>query len=400
MIKREIYLSKIRPFYESDLIKVLIGIRRCGKSVILKQIIEELKEKKYDDNHIIYLNFELLDYSNIKNEIDLFKYIKEKIKDKRKYYLLFDEIQNVENFEKAINSFRSDLNVSIFITGSNGRLLSGELATHLSGRYIEFRIMPFTYKEVCLLEETKNKPITENTFLDYLKWGGMPQRFAFQNESEISAYLNDLYNSIILKDVVQKSNIKDVDLLNNIIQYMLENIAQIFSATSVSNYLKNEKRNISTETLYNYISYITTSLILNKVSRYDIKGKKVLATLDKYYVSDLGIRQIKKSNININLGSSLENIVYNELIVRGYDVHVGKTINNEIDFIITKGETKKYIQVTYVLADDTVIEREFGVYKNVSDNYPKYVISMDKVNMSKEGIIHLNVIDFLLSEEF
>lgn len=400
MIKREIYLSKIRPFYDNDLIKVLIGIRRCGKSIILKQIIEELKDKKYDDNHIIYLNFELLNYASIKNEIDLFNYIKERIKDENRYYLFFDEIQNVENFEKAINSFRSDLNVSIFITGSNGRLLSGELATYLSGRYLEFKIMPFTYKEVCELEKSKKKEITENTFLDYLKWGGMPQRYTFESESEISAYLNDLYNSIILKDVVQRSNIKDIDLLNNIIQYMLENIAQIFSANSVSNYLKNEKRNISTETLYNYINYITASLILNKVNRYDIKGKKVLSTLDKYYVADLGIRQIKKSNININLGASLENIIYNELIARGYNVHIGKTINSEIDFIATKGETKKYIQVTYILADDSIIEREFGAFTSVIDNYPKYVISMDKIDMSRNGVIHLNVIDFLLSEKF
>ncbi|MCT4612467.1 MAG: ATP-binding protein [Clostridia bacterium] len=399
MIKRELYLSKLRSFYDSELIKVLVGIRRSGKSVILKQIIDELKEKGIKEEEIIYLNFENLDFAFIKNEMDLFKYVKDLIVSEKKYYLFFDEIQNVENFEKAINSFRSNMNVSIFITGSNGKLLSGELATHLSGRYVEFKVLPFTYFEMCELLKTKGEEITEDTFYNYLKFGGMPQRFSFNNEDEINIYLNDLYNSIILRDVVQRSKIKDINLLNNIIQYLLENIGQIFSGRSVIGYLKQDGRKVAAETLYNYLDYINSALLMSKVHRYDIRGKKVLSTLEKYYVADLGIRNIKKSDIEFKLGGSLENIVYNELIVRGYKVNIGKIDDGEVDFIAIKGNDKVYVQVAYILSSESVISREFGAYDNINDNYKKYVLSMDKVDMSRNGIRHINILDFLLRKK-
>ncbi len=400
MIKREVYLSKIRPFYDTDLIKVLVGIRRCGKSVILQQIIEELKENGVKDNNIIYLNFELLDYSHIKTETDLFNYVKSQIKNKKKYYLFFDEIQEVENFEKAISSFKAGLNVSVFVTGSNAKLLSGEFATYLSGRYVQFKIMPFSYLEVKKLKEKNKQEFNEKTFFDYLKWGGMPQRFIFKNENEIAIYLKDLYDSIILKDIVQRANIRNVNILNNIVQFMLENIGKTFSGNSIINYLKNEKRQISNEALYGYLEHIVSSMVFNRVNRYHIKGKKVLSTFEKYYVADLGIKSIKKAEVSSNLGTSLENIVYNELIVRGYNVYVGNIDGDlEVDFIATKENEKKYFQVTYLLSDEKVVNREFGVYKNIKDNYQKYVLSLDKIDLSRDGIIHRNVIDFLLEED-
>lgn len=398
MLKREKYLSKIRGFYDQDIIKVITGIRRSGKSILLKQIIEELKEKGINDENIIYVNFEDLDKAFIKNEIDLNEYIKSKIITDNKYYLLFDEIQNVKNWEKAINSFKSTKNVSIFITGSNSNLLSGELATLLSGRYVSFRIHPFSFKEVCKLKNIETKEDTEIAFNDYIKWGGMPQRFCFNEEIEIKNYLLDLYDSIVIKDIVTRYKVKDVELLNKVIEYLMSTPAQQFSITNIVNVLANENRNCSNETLYNYLSYITSSYIMSKAQRYDIKGKKILQTNDKYYLTDLGIGQVKSSTSTKGLGSILENIVYNELINRGYEVLVGKTENGEVDFIASYFEEKIYIQVTYVLADENIIKREFGALENINDNYPKYVISTDKFDMSRNGIIHKNIIDFLLCE--
>ena len=330
MIKREEYLKKIRGFYDQDLIKVITGIRRSGKSTLLKQIIDELKNSGIDEEKIIYINFEDIDMSFIKNDKDLNEYIKKQIKKEGKYYLFFDEIQNIINWEKAVNSFKATKNVSIFITGSNSNLLSGELATLLAGRYVSFKIQPFSFKEVCELKQLKNSEDIEKEFENYLKWGGMPQRFYFKDEFEIKNYLMDLFDSIVIKDIVSRYKVKDVDLLNNILEYLMSTPAQQFSITNIVNYLKNENRNCSNETLYNYLSYITNSFIMNKAKRYDIKGKKVLSTNDKYYLTDFGLGQVKSSNKIKGRGSVLENVVYNELIKRGYEVFVGKSDSSEI----------------------------------------------------------------------
>jgi len=396
MIKRELYLSKIRPFYNSDLIKVLIGIRRCGKSVILRQIMEDLIASGNKREQIIYTNFEDLEYAKIQNELDLHQYIKTRVIENQKTYLFFDEIQDVKNFEKAINSFRATMNVSIFITGSNGKLLSGELATHLSGRYISFRIMPFCFREVCAIRGIDASQASENDFMDYLTWGGMPQRFQFSSDEETKVYLNDLYSSVVLRDIIQRSKIKDVDLLNRIIEYLAATPSQIFSAVSISGYFESVNRKISTETLYNYLEHIIASLIFSKAGRYDIRGKRILTKMDKYYLTDLGLGKIKNTGFKIELGALLENIVYNELLVRGYEVYVGKTVKGEIDFLAINGDKKEYFQVAYLLADDSVIQREFSAYQDVQDNYPKYVLSMDRFDFSRDGIIHKNIIDFLL----
>ncbi|MEE0133177.1 MAG: ATP-binding protein [Treponema sp.] len=388
MIIRETWLKKIRPFYENELIKVLIGIRRCGKSVILKQIANEIKA---DDAHKIFINFEDLEFNALQDELSLYNYIKALITDEKKYYLFFDEIQNVQNFEKAINSFRL-LNTSIFITGSNAKLLSSELATLLSGRYVSFKILPFTFTEAVEIQGIKNPD--EKTFMDYIQWGGMPQRFTVKHDDELKIFLSDLYDSIVLKDVVARYKIQNIALLNKIIDYLSINTSQIFSGTSIANFLKSEKRDCSKESLYNYLTFITNSCIVNKISRYDIQGKRILSTLEKFYLTDVGLAKIHSTKID--LGASLENIVYNELISRGYEVHIGILRNAEIDFIAQRGNQKEYFQVCYLLASEETVKREFGAFNSVKDNYPKYVLSLDKFDFSQNGIIHKNIIDWLL----
>lgn len=342
----ERYLKLIRPFYDQELIKVLIGIRRSGKSVILKQIIDELKENNIDDNHIIYINFEDYDYEDYTEPKKLNNYIKEKITDDKKYYIFFDEIQNVDKWEKVVNSLRATKNTSIFITGSNSDLLSSDLATHIAGRYVSFKITPFTFDEVCkLLNITDNRDI-EDVFNDYIKWGGMPQRFMQKDDISIKTYLNDIYDSIIIKDIVKRFNIKDIDLLNRIVTYILTTLSQVFSPDSLKKYMQSDSRNVSLETLYNYLDYITRANLISKAER--------------------------------------------------YDVNIGTLENGEIDFIATRFNEKIYIQVAYILSDDTVIDREFNAYKKIEDNYPKYVLSMDKFDLSQNGIIHKNIIDWLL----
>ena len=400
MIIRERYLTKIRPFYDQDLIKVIMGIRRCGKSVLLLQIIDELKEKGIPESQIIYINFENEDYNFIKNDIDLHNYIKEKIINEEKYYLFFDEIQNIKDWEKAINSFKASKNVSIFITGSNSDLLSGELATHLAGRYVSFKLYPLTFSEVCKLKNLNERNDIEDAFEDYITWGGMPQRFVLTDEMQTRTYLSDVYDSIVVKDIITRFGIKDIDLFNRIVEYIVTTPSQNFSAESLSNYFANkDNREVSKVTLYNYLEYMTKAMLINKADRYDIRGKRILSGKYKYYLTDLGIGQVKNIGKRQQLGAYLENIVYNELISRGYDVKVGNLEKGEVDFIAIRFKEKIYIQVAYILADDSVIDREFGVYKEIQDNYPKYVLTMDKHDFSQNGIIHKNIIDWLLQEE-
>lgn len=399
MIIREKYLSKIRPFYDQDLIKVIMGVRRCGKSVILLQIIDELKAKGIPDSQIIYINFEYEDFSFIQNDKDLHNYIKNLIVNDDKYYLFFDEIQNVEHWEKAVNSFKASKNVSIFITGSNSDLLSGELATHIAGRYVSFKTFPFTFKEVCELKNLTAQNDIEKAFDDYITWGGLPQRFMLTDEMQTKTYLSDVYDSILLKNIVSRFNIKDIDLFNRIVEYIVTTPSQNFSADNLVNYFANkDNRNVSKNTLYNYLDYMSKAMLINKADRYDVRGKRILTGKYKYYLTDLGFGQIMSIGKRPQLGAYLENIVYNELLSRGYDVKVGNLDNGEIDFIATNFDEKIYIQVAYILADETVVEREFGAFKSIQDNYPKYVLTLDKFDFSHDGIIHKNVIDWLLEK--
>ena len=396
MIKRENILKRIRPFYENELIKVLIGLRRSGKSVLLHQIMDELLQAGVKKEQIIYMNFEDFQYSSITNAQQLYDHICDKRQNEEKYYLFFDEIQMVSEFERSINSFRATWDVSIFITGSNSKLLSGELATVLSGRYVTFRVMPFSFQEAC--EMRKIKTPDENDLTEYMNWGGMPQRFSMHGESEVRTFLQDLYNSVVLRDIVQRTGARDVDLLNRIMEYLMANPSQTFSSQGILKYFKSIDRDVSTQTLYNYLDHIQTSLIVSKARRYDIRGRKLLTTLDKYYLTDLGLGRIHNSGYKLEMGALLENVVYNELLSRGYEVYVGKLPGGEVDFVALKNGKKEYYQVTYYLYDQKVIDREFGAYASIPDNYPKYVISMDKMDFSREGIIHLNALKFLLEK--
>ncbi len=398
MLKREIYLSRIRGFYDSDLIKILVGIRRCGKSVILKQIMSELKnEKKINDNHIIYVNFELIEFEELRDYKKLNTFIKEKIVDNNKYYVFLDEIQKVDKFEEVINSLRASVdNISIFITGSNSKLLSNELSTVLSGRYVLFNIYPLSYKE--FVKITNKDPKSEETFWNFVKWGGLPNRTEFNDESNIKDYLHSVFDSIILRDVVERLGLKDTVLFDLLLQYIVDTTGRQFSAENVINFLKKEGKSISTETLYVYLDALCKALMIKKIYRYDVHGKSIFKTLNKYYMTDLGIAQIKNNDFEINKSFAIENVVYNELLERGYEVYIGKTKNGEIDFIATKTDEKIYIQVAYLLETEKVVNREFGAFKEIEDNYPKYVISLDRANLSRDGIIHKNIIDWLLEE--
>lgn len=399
MLKRELYLSQIRGFYHSDLVKILVGIRRCGKSVILNQIIEEIKEEGVDDNHIININFEFIEFEELRDYKKLNVYIKSKITDQNMYYIFLDEIQNVNRFEDVVNSLRASLkNISIFITGSNSKLLSDELSTVLSGRYVLFHIYPLSYKEFIAL--TEKDPYDEDSFWNYARWGGLPNRCEFSNETDIKNYLYSVFDSIILRDIVKRLKLQDTTLFDLLLQYLIDTTGREFSSENVIKYLEKENRKISTETLYTYVSALCKALILQRVYRYDVHGKAVLKTLNKYYVTDLGIAQIKHNNTSFKNFLILENVVYNELKVRGYEVYIGKTKSGKIDFVTKKDGNTKYIQVSYGLNSPEVFEREFGAFKTISDHYPKYVISLDQEDYSQDGVKHINLIDFLMSDEF
>jgi len=392
MLTRENLIRPIRPFYEiMDLVKVLIGIRRSGKSVLLSQIAAELLEKDVDNEHIIFINFELLEFSDLKTAKDLNTYIVSLIKPSEKYYLFLDEIQMVEDFELVVNSLRTRGNISVFITGSNAHLLSGELATHLSGRYVKFLITPFTFIETLqMTSENDHKTAFEN----YMKWGGMPGRFAFKTETETQKYLQDVFDTIILRDIIIRKKIRDINLLNNIIQFLLENTGSIFSANTISKYLKSQSRSVSAETLYNYIECIIESLLFTKVNRFDIKGKNIFATLEKYYIADMGLLQLKRGMIYEHLGGRLESIVANELLARGYKINVGVMRNAEIDFVAEKNNETEYIQVCYHIDSDQTMQREINAFNGIPEK--KLLITADNFDYSQKGVKSVNIIDWLL----
>jgi predicted AAA+ superfamily ATPase len=382
------------------IIKVLTGVRRCGKSTILEQLVEELKRNGVNEENIILINFELEKYFNIRNMEQLSDYINKLVKNNNeRKYLFFDEIQEVENWERLINSYLADEKFDIYITGSNAKLLSGELATYLSGRYVEIKIYPFSFSEFLKykhFKHSKNNNI-KDLFYEYLRFGAMPSTLEFNDNEKIQLF-RDMYNSIILKDVVKRNEIRDVDLLDRIIRFIMANIGQLFSANSIVKYLKKEKVNISTKTIYNYLSYIEDAGLINKVKREDLVGKKILNYIEKFYVVDLGFRQLLYGKNEKDVGQSLENIVYNELIRRGYSITIGKFKDKEVDFVCKKSNQTIYIQVSYIFTDENTIKREFGTLMKIKNNYPKYMISMDEFDMSREGIQHINMIDFLTGE--
>lgn len=403
MIKREYYMKKIIPFIDKDVVKVLTGIRRSGKSVMLKLIMEELKNRGVKNEQLININFENLKNRNYRNYEKLYEYILSKT-DKRykNYYIFLDEIQEVEEWERGINSIRvdEDYNFDVYITGSNAKLLSGELSTYLAGRYVEFIIYPFSFQEFLeIIGRQEEKISKREAFQKYLRIGGMPFLHNLNFDYEAGTqYLQDIYASIILKDITRRNSIRDTDLLERIINYLIMNIGNTFSATSISKFFKSENIKVATETVLNYIKACEESFLLYKVPRNDLVGKKVLNVNEKYYIADHGIREAILESNQRDINQTLENIVYVEMIRRGYNVKIGKMNNLEIDFVCTKNKETLYIQVSYLLASDETIKREFSVLENLQDNYPKYVLSMDEYDMSEKGIRHMNIIDFLLSQ--
>lgn len=399
MIERELYMNKIRPFIGKDIIKVITGIRRSGKSVMMGLIMKELEKQGVSTSNIINLNFEDMSNAPLQNPENLYDYIKERTeKNSGKTYIFLDEIQEVTNWEKAVNSVRATLLADIYLTGSNSRLLSGELATYLAGRYAQFTIYPFSYKEFLL---SKNAADSPSMFKEYLLLGGMPFLASLSYKPEESAkYQRDLYASVLLRDIVQRNRLRDTELLERIIRYTLSNIGQMFSASSISKYLKSEGRKVANDTVLSYLNACCDAYLFYRFPRLDLIGKKILTVNEKYYVADHGLREAVYGNNIKDIGEVLENIVALELLRRGYKATVGKAKEQEIDFVAEKNNNRIYIQVAYLLADKSTVEREFKVYDKICDNFPKYVLSLDEFDFGQNGIRHENIRNFLLSDDW
>lgn len=399
MIIREAYISQIVPLIDKNLIKVLTGVRRSGKTVLLSQIQDYLLKNGRSKSQIINISLESKKNKKFKDGDVLYEYLIsacEKLN--AKAYIFLDEIQVVSGWEEVVSSLLVDIDCDIYITGSNSKLLSGELATLIAGRYIQIHVYPFTLSEAKqMLEQNGKFKSDEVLFQDYLKYGGLPMRFSLE-EISLEAYLSDTYDAIVVKDIIQRNNIKDTNLLNMILAFLMDNIANPFSARSIVAALKQEGINTTVETVIAYIDYIKKAMVVYSAQRYDIKGKKLLTTNEKYYTVDLGLRNCVKASGEIDYNKLYENIIYLELLYRGYDVKVGKTDDYEIDFVAYKGSDTLYVQVCYLLASTETIEREFGNLERIKDNYPKYVISGDLPDFSRNGIKHYNIIKFLLNE--
>ena len=392
MVNRELYMDKIRPLIDKDIIKVITGIRRCGKSYFLNLIIEELKNKGIKDENIILINFESIEYNSLKTKERLDELILNVTKNiSGRFYLLFDEIQNVERWEKAITGYRVSFDCDIYITGSNSKLLSGELATFLAGRYMEIKLHPFSFNEFLSCKSGNDE---RDLFQEYFKWGGMPFTLGLDNQQKTD-YLKDIYNSIVLKEIVEKYKLRDVNLLHRLISYLFDNIGNPFSVTNISKYLKHFDVRFSNNTIYNYLQYLEDALLISKLPREDIQGKKFFKLSEKYYVTDQGFITALLSEKQQNIGGILENIVYMEFLRHGYEISVGRIKNYEVDFICRKNNRKVYVQVCFQLPSKEIEDREFRPLKLIDDNFEKFVISMDDFDFSQDGIKHLNMIKFL-----
>lgn len=390
MIVREKYLAQIRPFYNKDIIKVITGFRRSGKSVLLQQIKDELVR---DETRALTINFENLHFEALQDRHKLDAHVARFAEGKSsKIYLFFDEIQQVDQWEKSINSYRVSYDCDIYITGSNSSLLSSELATHIAGRYAAFTLYPLSFTEF---------QQTGRDFETYLTYGGMPflQQLDYRHEA-CTVYLQDVYNSVILKDIISRHQIRDVDLLDRLIKYVLLNNGKVFSARSIEKYFKSINRKVSVDTILNYLSHCKEAFLLYPIKNQDIRNKEFLTANDKFYMVDHGLRLPLVQNPQSDIGLILENIILLEALSRGYQVSVGRVDTKEIDFVLKKGKQMLYLQVAYLLADPATIEREFGVYRLIEDNYRKYVLSMDRVDFSRDGIIHKNIVTFLESPEW
>lgn len=406
MIERDLYMRQIIPFVDQPFVKVIAGIRRCGKSVVLQQIQNELLKRGADKEHIIYMNFESFEWIDITDAKSLYAYMSEKIGGIGKYYILLDEIQEVEHWEKAVNSFMVDWEVDIYVTGSNSRMLSSELSTYLAGRYVDVHIMTLSFKEYLdfhgLSASAMGRTDLREEFKKYLRMGGFPAiHTAHYPYEAIYKIVYDIYSSVILRDTVQRHGIRNVDLLERIVRFVFDNIGNRLNAKNIADYFKNQQRKVDINTIYNYLNALESAFIIQRVQRYDIKGKELLQTNEKYFVSDLSIIYAVMGYKDRLIAGALENLIYAEMKRRGYNVYIGKQDEKEVDFVALRREEKIYVQVTYLLASQATVDREYAPLLAIADHYPKYVVSMDELWQDNiEGVKHRHIAEFLLEENW
>lgn len=403
MIERPLYLDKIMPFVDTPFVKILTGVRRCGKSTILKMIIKKLREEKYvDDEQILSYRFDSMEYEDMTTK-ELYLELKSKIIQSKKTYLFLDEIQEIEGWEKVVNTLASDFDVDIYITGSNSRMMSSEISTYLTGRYITFHIYTLSFEEYLTFKKsyTTLKDLKQE-FSQYIRLGGFPAtHLQDYSQDEVYTIVKDIYNSTIFSDIVRRNQVKKIDQLERVVKYTFNNIGNTFSAKSISNYFKSEQRKIDNETVYSYLEKLQKAYILHKCSRYDLQGKDILKTQEKFYLADVSLRYSVLGYTVDSVAASLENIVYLELKRRGYDVYIGKIKDKEIDFVATKQNEKIYVQVTQEIKSEKTQKREYEQLLEIRDNYPKYVVMADDfAGGNYEGIKTMNIVDFLLSKEY
>lgn len=403
MIDRPLYLDKIMPFVDTPFVKILTGVRRCGKSTILKMIIKKLREEKHvDDEQILSYRFDSMEYEDMTTK-ELYLELKSKIIQSKKTYLFLDEIQEIEGWEKVVNTLASDFDVDIYITGSNSRMMSSEISTYLTGRYITFHIYTLSFEEYLMFKKsyTTLKDLKQE-FSQYVRLGGFPAtHLQDYSQDEVYTIVKDIYNSTIFSDIVRRNQVKKIDQLERVAKYTFNNIGNTFSAKSISNYFKSEQRKIDNETVYSYLEKLQKAYILHKCSRYDLQGKDILKTQEKFYLADVSLRYSVLGYTVDSIAASLENIVYLELKRRGYDVYIGKIKDKEIDFVATKQNEKIYVQVTQEIKSEKTQKREYEQLLEIRDNYPKYVVMADDfAGGNYEGIKTMNIVDFLLSKEY
>lgn len=403
MIERPLYLDKIMPFVDTPFVKILTGVWRCGKSTILKMIIKKIKkEKNVDDEQILNYRFDSMEYEDMTTK-ELYLELKSKIIQSKKTYLFLDEIQEIEGWEKVVNTLASDFDVDIYITGSNSRMMSSEISTYLTGRYITFHIYTLSFEEYLMFKKsyTTLKDLKQE-FSQYVRLGGFPAtHLQDYSQDEVYTIVKDIYNSTIFSDIVRRNQVKKIDQLERVVKYTFNNIGNTFSAKSISNYFKSEQRKIDNETVHSYLEKLQKAYILHKCSRYDLQGKNILKTQEKFYPADVSLRYSELGYTVDSVASSLENIVYLELKRRGYNVYIGKTKDKEIDFVATKQNEKIYVQVTQEIKSEKTQKREYEQLLEIRDNYPKYVVMADDfAGGNYEGIKTMNIVDFLLSKEY
>ena len=396
MIERPNYLADLISFKEKDLIKIVTGIRRCGKSTLFDLYIEYLEKNGVDKNQIIRMNLEDYEFNDIENYNDLYNYVNSRLVNDKMNYVFIDEVQKIESFQKACDSLYIKKNVDLYITGSNSKLLSGELATLLSGRYVEIKMLPLSFKEyISYVGESD----IEKKYVDYITKSSFPYTLMLNTQKEIRMYLDGLYNTVIVNDIAERKEISDISMLKDVIKFMFDNVGNLCSSTSIANTMTSNGRKISVPTVEKYLEALVESFVLYKVSRYDIKGKNYLTTGSKYYLSDIGLRYYLLGSKNMDEGHILENVVYLELLRRGYEIYIGKNDDTEVDFIAINEKGDEYYQVALTVKDEKTLERELKPLDNINDHNPKYLLTTDYTPYtSHNGIKQINVFDWLLDK--